>query len=164
MSETCLVDRKLPASATIGQLLYKPRASYYSRKRRFPKAARQACAAAGIETVADLEGWSKNDLTDLSGIGRKSAKRLLQAADNAEVDYRGTGFPWELTVTIKVPSERVPNLREHDEDEITDALASLMTTDGLFDDVEETLREARRKELEERRAKIEAELKELSDA
>lgn len=157
----------VPADAPIGDLRFKTNGGWRGHENYNGKVSGgglDALEEHGVEVVSDLEGWSESELVELDGIGEKTARRLIDAADRADVEYRGDGYPWDVTVEVEVPTEIAPTIADRPEGEISQAANEFFQRNGFFEQIEEMAIAAQVRELEERKQGIEGQIAELTGA
>ena len=128
---------------------------------RIKDKAVKVMAEAGIRTLSDLEGWTKSELEEFSGIGEVGAERLLNAADLADVQYRGDDFPWEVEVTVRIPRELVELVDEFPESDVQEALRGKLETADVLEALKEELLERQAEKLEEKKQELLSQADEL---
>jgi autonomous glycyl radical cofactor GrcA len=150
--------KSVPVDCPIERLRFRlKRRSYYHNKdygRITENGVENLRKEHDVVYVKDLEGWSEDDLMEVTGIGQTSARRLVRAAELADVEYRGEGWPWEAEITIRIPQKFVKDMMQLDAETLEDAAQKRLSDDEFFSQVAELAVERRIEELEQQREQL----------
>jgi hypothetical protein len=119
-----IIVGNLPVITPLANIKFKQGDHYYDNNRSlFPKEALKYLKKQRVIVIKDLQGWSLPRLQEVPGLGPISGKRIIKCLKHANVKHRGTGYPWELKLTIQVPIADVELLYSHEQEAVEDALA-----------------------------------------
>ncbi|MHA2064454.1 MAG: hypothetical protein ACXABY_08750 [Candidatus Thorarchaeota archaeon] len=160
------IKTNVPGSTPLGAIYGRWLSSYYSYGSREYRTSSSrhlvgedgltSLKEQGVIVVSDLEGWTKDQLVKLNGISHVTADRLIAVGRAANVSVRGTGWPWELKITVPIPDKMIPTVLQVDAEDVEKAITHQMKelVENFADNIEEKIIQAKIAELEEEQAEL----------
>jgi len=128
----------------------------------FVKEALQYLKKQNVYALQDLEGWNSDKLNKVPGLGPTTVSRILKCLRHSSVKHRGIGYPWELGLTVQVPTQDVELLYQYDQTEVEEALAHHVATNlNVFPQIQGVLLAKKKADLLMEEKRLEGDMRKL---